>query len=227
MGSHVNPPLFLLRSPGKTRYGSSVAEVSPCYRGIVAFGAGRRTRRSMQPSKSRVHATPRHATSAMDGFAIRSKDTASASPKNPTRFRVRPGTVAAGDDPGRMHGHTICDGDEKLICVEIATGGIFPAGFDACVRFEDTEDEIPPLSRPYGVDAAGRERCILVHKPIPSSANGRFAGSDIHKGQMLLREGEFITLAYVLPLAAAGYTSISVNRRPYIAIVSTGNKLFS
>jgi len=219
MGSHINPPLSYSEALGKL---ITVARSQKCRHDVVES-------LPLEQAVGRVAAcnhlspgpTPRHDTSAMDGFAIRSKDTASASPKNPTRFRVRPETVAAGDDPGMMLGHTICDGDEEPICVEIATGGIFPAGFDACVRFEDTEDEIPPLSPPHCVDATERERYILVRKPIPSSANRRFAGSDIRKGQMLLREGDSITLAHILPLAAAGYTGIAVNRRPRIAIRAT------
>lgn len=230
MGSHVNPPLSYAEALAKldavalsqkSRH-AVVVESLPLEQAVGRVAAGHH----LSPGS-----TPRHDTSAMDGFAIRSKDTAMASPENPARFRVRPETVAAGDDPGLMRGHTVGDGDddsEELICVEITTGGIFPAGFDSCVRFEDTEDEIPPaLSPPHCVGPTERQRHILVRKPIPSSANRRFAGSDLHKGQMLLRKGESITLAHVLPLAAAGYTRIAVTRRPRIAIVSTGNELLS
>jgi molybdopterin molybdotransferase len=225
MGSHVNPPLSYSEALAKI---DAVALSQKCrHVAVESLPLEQAVGRVAACENLSPVSTPRHDTSAMDGFAIRSKDTASASPQNPTRFRVRPETVAAGDDPGLMRGHAVCEGDEEPICVEITTGGIFPVGFDACVRFEDTEEEIPPLSLPHHVDAIERERYILVRKPIPSSANRRFAGSDIHKGQMLLREGESITLAHVLPLAAAGYTSISVNRPPRIAIISTGNELLS
>ncbi|KAK0616585.1 hypothetical protein B0T14DRAFT_568174 [Immersiella caudata] len=50
-------------------------------------------------------------------------------------------------------------------------------------------------------------------------------GDDL--GQMLLPEGDPITLGHVLPLAAAGYVGVSVHRLVRIAIVSTGNGFLS
>ena len=70
---------------------------------------------------------PGFANSAMDGFAVRSADTRTASDSDPVRLPVH-GTVAAGDGPG-----------EELkagTAVEIMTGAPIPTGADAVIPVE-------------------------------------------------------------------------------------------
>jgi molybdopterin molybdotransferase len=157
---------------------------------------------------------PEHDTSAMDGYAIRSQATATASPETPVMFRVT-GTIAAGDDPGDIlssepnaeHGH----GFETATCVEIMTGAIFPDGYDACVKVEDT----------VSVDGGH----ILVTKPVPPDANRRFAGSDIRKGDIILKRGDTVQSSHILPLASVGLSTIPCMRKPRVAIWSTGKEM--
>jgi molybdopterin molybdotransferase len=157
---------------------------------------------------------PEHDTSAMDGYAIRSQATATASPETPVMFRVT-GTIAAGDDPGDIlsaepnaeHGH----GLGTATCVEIMTGAMFPEGYDACVKLEDT----------VSVDGGH----ILVTKPVPPNANRRFAGSDIHKGEVILKRGDTVQPSHILPLASVGLGTIPMVRKPRVGIWSTGKEM--
>lgn len=71
----------------------------------------------------------------MDGYAIRSSATATASPETPALLRER-GTIGAGDDPADILDAGLAGGVGT--CVEIMMGAIFPPGYDACVRGEGT-----------------------------------------------------------------------------------------
>lgn len=197
--------------------------------------------------------TPQHDTSAMDGFAIRSKATAGASAQAPVQFRVRPGVMIAAGDPPSQHSDEEVDDDHDdeapPWCVEIATGAIFPAGFDACVRYEDIttrilppkaeeeEEDEPehPSNQHYPRRPRRPPQIILVTKPVEPNANRRMAGCDMQIGQTLLRAGEMVDLAHLLPLAAVGYSSssscfpssllLSLVRAPRVGILSTGKEL--
>ncbi|KAF5635283.1 molybdopterin biosynthesis moeA [Fusarium tjaetaba] len=166
--------------------------------------------------------TPEFDTSAMDGYAICSESTRLASAEHPVFFCVM-GTIAAGDDSLTL---PLChkrDGTEP--CFEIMTGGRFPDGgelgevFDACVKVEDT------------VRIAGKEAelraCVAIRKPIPRYANRRFAGEDIRKGDLVMKEGVTIQTSNIMPLASVGIEMVKVRKKPRVYIWSTGNELTS
>jgi putative molybdopterin biosynthesis protein len=93
----------------------------------------------------------------------------------------------------------------------IATGGPAPRGADAVVMVEHTH--------PVGDDA------IEVRR---SAAPGQFvshAGSDIARGEMLLRAGALISSREIGMLAACGIASVRVSRKPRVAVLSTGDEL--
>lgn len=163
--------------------------------------------------------TPAHDTSAMDGYAIRSESTRSATPETPVRFRVR-GRIAAGDDPRQtVQEHVSAEIDMKDVepCIEIMTGAIFPDGFDACVKYEDTltvVGEVLPAE-------------ILVTKPLARNANRRLTGSDVNKGDTILTAGTILQVSHVLPLASLGFVTVPVVAKPRVAVFSTGKELLS
>src|SRR5450759_4423550 len=72
---------------------------------------------------------PSFARSAMDGYAVVSADTASASRATPARIRVVERIYT-----GEMPRETIVRGS----CAEIATGAALPSGADAVIAVEDT-----------------------------------------------------------------------------------------
>lgn len=156
---------------------------------------------------------------AMDGYAIRAADVASASEDAPVTLDVV-GDVAAGADPAV----TVARGT----AVRIATGARVPAGADAVVQVESTTPAGPdgrPVG-PRGRDAAGPApvRC-LVHQPVPSGASIRLAGSDLRRGSVVLPAGALVGPAGVAIAAGAGLESLSVHRRPVVGVLATGDEL--
>ena len=145
--------------------------------------------------------------SAMDGFAVRSADVATASPDAPVRLRVV-GEAAAGHLPTAEVG--------EGAAVRVLTGGLIPAGADAVVPVEDTD--VAP-----GV--AALPEAVAVRVPAAAGRHVRIAGSDLRAGAVVLESGATVTAAAVAALAATGHASVMVHRRPRVAIVSTGDEL--
>lgn len=144
--------------------------------------------------------------SSVDGFALRAADSAGASEAEPRRFRLNAEVLACGVAPAIE----VSPGTATAI----ATGGVVPRGADAVVMIEQTALEEGPdgpvmlLSR-----AAAPGQCIA------------FAGSDIARGEALLRAGTPVTSREIGMLAAAGLAEIPVVRRPRVAVLSTGDEL--
>jgi putative molybdopterin biosynthesis protein len=70
-----------------------------------------------------------------------------------------------------------------------------------------------------------RDNTILIHRPVSAGENIMEAGSDIHKGETVLRRGQRLASREVGVLAALGLTEVSVYKRPRIAIISTGAEI--
>src|SRR5439155_4051460 len=64
-------------------------------------------------------------------------------------------------------------------------------------------------------------------RPVTPGANVTFAGTDIGRGETVLRRGELLTSRETGVLAALGVARVAVVRRPRVAIVSTGNELLN
>ncbi|UZJ52859.1 hypothetical protein CBS101457_002179 [Exobasidium rhododendri] len=105
-------------------------------------------------------------------------------------------------------------------CVfRINTGQALPEGADAVVMVEDTE---------LLEQDKDEEISIQIKAQIIEGENVRVPGSDVKKGQLVLKAGvrigelggEIGTLAFL------GYSSVRVYRKPKVAILSTGNELY-
>src|SRR5262249_14441465 len=92
----------------------------------------------------------------------------------------------------------------------IATGGVLPRGADAVVMIEYTDVR------------AGR---LVLSRPVAPGANVTFAGTDIRRGEPVLRRGERLGYRETGVLAALGLAEVAVVRRPRVAILSTGDEL--
>ena len=102
----------------------------------------------------------------------------------------------------------------------INTGQGLPDGTDAVVMVEDTE----LLSH----DSSTREEVtVKVLAQVDVGENVRSKGSDVSSGQVVLRRGTTISAlgGEIGTLAFLGRSSVSVYRKPKIAILSTGNEL--
>jgi molybdopterin molybdotransferase len=145
--------------------------------------------------------------SAMDGFAVRSADVATAGSDTPVTLRVI-GEAAAGHVPTAE----VAAGT----AVRVLTGGIVPGGADTVVPVEDTD--VPP-----GV--AMLPESVTVRASAAIGRHIRTVGSDMTAGTVVLRPGAIVTPAAVAVLAATGHASVIVHRRPRVAILSTGDEL--
>ncbi|MDD1706518.1 MAG: molybdopterin molybdotransferase MoeA [Methanoregulaceae archaeon] len=139
--------------------------------------------------------------SSVDGYAVRSRDTAGASETMPAILGLS-GHVAMGDS-----------GYRNLLpdrCLYVPTGGAVPDGADAVVMVEHTES--------IGGD-------ILVKKPAATGDNVVARGEDFRAGSVILSGGTRISPREIAALAATGTTTVPVVTRPRVGIVSTGNEL--
>ena len=141
--------------------------------------------------------------SNVDGFAVRSADLASASEAAPVRLRLNDEVIACGSAPTRP----VLSGT----ATSIATGGPVPRGADAIVMVEHTQ--------PSG------SRAIEIRRAASPGQFVSYAGSDIARGEALLRTGTIIGSREIGMLAACGIARVSVARRPRVAIISTGDEL--
>ncbi|PYH40213.1 molybdopterin molybdotransferase MoeA [Aspergillus saccharolyticus JOP 1030-1] len=160
-------------------------------------------------------ATPKYDTSAMDGYALNSAATQSATPETPIIFRVC-GTIAAGDEPLRIDNGTVSDIPP---CVEIMTGAPFPqnAGdrqFDCCVRLEDVT----------AISVSGYP-CIGIRKPATFQQNRRLAGGDFSPGDIIISAGQVIQPSHIMALASVGIMEVHVTRKTVVGVFSTGNEV--
>lgn len=163
--------------------------------------------------------------SAMDGFAVTSSSTLTASEEEPVRFKVL-GSIAAGDDPPTYDLQDQSNLDSS--CFIINTGAPFPLPstsepslpgpssctphFDACLRKEDA------ILSPDG----SHVECL---RPVRARMHRRSAGEDFRPGTQLLRRGDRITAERVAALASNGIETLEVLRHPKVAVLSTGKEL--
>lgn len=142
--------------------------------------------------------------SNMDGYAVRAADTFGALEERPRRLRINRETVATGVVPQVE----VLPGTATVI----ATGGMLPRGADAIVMVEHTAVQ-------------GDE--VQVFRPVAPGAAITFAGSDIGRGEIVLRREECLSSRETGVLAALGIERITVYRRPRVAILSTGDELIA
>ena len=150
--------------------------------------------------------TPPFDRANVDGFALRAADTLGAGPGTPKRLALNHEVIACGVAPSLE----VAPGTATAI----ATGGVIPRGADAVVMIEHTE---------LIEDAAAP--AIDVHRAVTSGQFISYAGSDIARGETLLRRGIEIGSREIGMLAACGLTSVDVVRRPRVAVLSTGDEL--
>lgn len=140
---------------------------------------------------------PQADNSAMDGYAVRADDIASA----PVTLRV------TGDIPA---GHPADGVVEAGTAMRIMTGAYVPDGADTVVQVELTD---------------GGTESVRIDKALPRGANVRRRGEDMRAGDLVLRAGTRIGAAEIALLAHAQKREVSVGRKPTVAILSTGDEL--
>jgi len=143
--------------------------------------------------------------SAMDGFAIISDDTFSATKENPIFLEVI-GEIKAGEKSDLKV--------EKGNAVLIMTGAKIPNGSDAVVKIEDVEEIIK-----------NGKKYIKIDRPVKKGENISRKGEDIKNGEIVLKKGTFIDSAVFSMLAYLGKEKILVYKKPKVTILSTGDEI--
>lgn len=141
---------------------------------------------------------PPFPASAMDGYAVRAIDVAVTG----ARLTVI-GQAAAG------HPFEGAVGENET--VRIFTGAPVPAGADTVLIQEDARV----------LDNGSIETTATVQ----TGRHVRAAGLDFKEGDVVLRSGRVLDAAALALCAAANHASVSVARRPLVAILATGDEL--
>ncbi len=139
--------------------------------------------------------------SEVDGYAVISKYIAGAEEDSPVKLKVA-GRVSVGETPKV----SVCEGE----AVEVDTGAVMPRGADAVVMIENTK-------------LVGDE--LLVFKSTVPGENVASAGTDVVKGETLVRRGETLTPPKIASLAAAGVKRVKVCLPPKVCVISVGSEL--
>ncbi|MGK9283486.1 molybdopterin biosynthesis protein [Sinorhizobium meliloti] len=141
--------------------------------------------------------------SNVDGFAVRAADLVAASDLQPVRLMLNRETIACGSVPQLA----VLPGTATAI----ATGGPLPRGADAIVMVEYTQP------------AEGG--AIEVRRAVSPGQFVSTAGSDMARGEVVLRAGSVIGAREIGILAACGTPQVTVARKLRVAVLSTGDEL--
>lgn len=143
---------------------------------------------------------PTFASSAMDGFAVRSEDVASADEAPVTLKRVGSAYI------GKVAESRMGPGEAMWI----ATGAPIPPGADCIAPKEEC--------------AAGSE-VVRVHKSFDAGMFVRPVGQDIKQGDIVVPAGKILAGPELGALSTAGFGSVVVYPKVRVCVVSTGDEL--
>src|SRR5947209_4039303 len=133
----------------------------------------------------------------MDGFAVRSADTA----RVPARLRV------VGESAAGRGWHERLKAGEA---VRIMTGAPVPAGADSVQKVEVTRES---------------DGVVEIDESTEAGQHIVPRASEIRENETVLRAGEEINAAKMAVLASFGYAEVSVSKRPRVAVLATGTEL--
>ncbi|MDW3209582.1 MAG: molybdopterin molybdotransferase MoeA [Reichenbachiella sp.] len=104
---------------------------------------------------------------------------------------------------------------DQEYAIEIMTGAILSVGCDLIIRYEDLELYEKEGEQWVEINLDSADRWKNVHRQ----------GSDQEKGELLVPKGVVISAAEVAIMATVGHSQVLVNKKPKVAIVSTGDEL--
>jgi molybdopterin molybdotransferase len=157
--------------------------------------------RTLAEDVTSSEAVPGFDNSAMDGFAVRARDTAGATAAGPALMRTVDESSA---------GHPARRGVGAGEAIAISTGAMLPEGADAVVRIEDVLDK-------------GAE--IEVRVAVEPGRDVRRAGEDIRAGEVALRAGTVVGPFELGVLASVGRVIVPSVSRPRLRVLTTGDEL--
>jgi molybdopterin molybdotransferase len=135
--------------------------------------------------------------SQMDGYAVKAGDLKNA----PVKLKIVGESSAGKSWRGELkHGEA----------VRIMTGAAVPKGANAVQKLELANEE--------GATVEIFEAAEKGQNIVPQAA-------EVESGRIVLEKGEIITASMIAVLAAFGYTTVKVGKRPRVAVMSTGNEI--
>lgn len=140
--------------------------------------------------------------SAMDGFAIRSKDSIGASGHNRIAFKVVEEVPA-----GQSSDYALQENE----AFRIMTGAEIPESADAVVMFEQSKE----------ID----ETSFTIRKTFEPYDNIAMRGEEVKTGEIIVPKGTLINPGVVANLATFGHSKVRVHKLPRVAVMSTGSEL--
>lgn len=148
------------------------------------------------------HPLPPFARTTVDGYAVRAADTYGASMSLPA-YLLLIGEVHMGTSTDL----SLLPGQAALV----HTGGMIPAGSDAIVMLEDTQQ--------------AQEGEIEVLKPAAVGENILQVGEDVKAGEVVLTRGARLRPQEIGGLMALGIDQVRVTTTPRVSILSTGDEV--
>jgi molybdopterin molybdotransferase len=145
---------------------------------------------------------PHFHRAAMDGYAVKAKDTFGASPSLPAYLKLA-GIVEMGKEAAQP----LASGQ----AIRISTGGMMPPESDAVVMVEYTDETTGGL--------------VEVHRSVSPWQNVIQIGDDIKQGELVFQRGRRLRAHDLGALTGVGISSIAVYRPPRIALISTGDEI--
>ncbi|PWH12321.1 MAG: molybdopterin molybdenumtransferase MoeA [Anaerolineae bacterium] len=193
-------PEFLTLLPPDTAREKLLSELRPSVPAVMVETSAALERVTAEDILA-PHALPEFPRSTVDGYAVRSRDTFGASDSLPAYLKlvgeVPMGTTPAfGIDPGQ--------------CALIHTGGMLPAGADAVVMLEYTQQ-------------VGDE--IEILRAVADGENVIRVGEDVQQGQVVIPRGTRLRPAEIGGLMALGITKLRVVNKVSVGLISSGDEV--
>jgi molybdopterin molybdotransferase len=145
---------------------------------------------------------PHFHRAAMDGYAVKAKDTFGASQSLPAYLKLC-GVVEMGKEATQPLG--------TGQAIRISTGGMMPPESDAVVMVEYTDETEMGL--------------VEIHRSVSPWQNVIQIGDDIKKGELVFQCGRRLRAHDLGALTGIGISSVPVYKRPRVALISTGDEI--
>lgn len=129
--------------------------------------------------------------SNVDGFAVQASDTFGAGEEDLRSVALNTEVLTPGMVPTQVVGLNRA--------TVVATGAMLPRGADAVVMVEHTEVAVGP-------DGA---RAVEINRALTAGENVSYAGTDIARGETVLRGGQILTSREIGVLAAIGIDRVA------------------
>lgn len=139
--------------------------------------------------------------SAMDGYAIKSEDTESASYENKVEFKIK-NTIKAGEYCTEIleHGEVF----------KIMTGAPVPSCADSVIEIEKV---------------TVKDDKIYINEKVKIGKNIIKLGEELRVGELALEKGIVIRPSEIGLLASLSYRKVNVHKSPVVVLIITGDEL--